>query len=171
MFVSFDFLKKKTSNKIIISDIKNLNYPIDKITIINNEEALFNIKNTYSYFRMTIPSGEYLEKKLENTNLKDIPTEYVKRFKMSKLIMPFSIIFGLLLITGRKHDSISSMTDADPNKLLKTQDQIKTRFSDVIGQENAIKLVGEYVDILKNSKNYNKIGVKTPKGILFSGPP
>lgn len=171
IFVSFDFLKKKTSNKIIISDLKNLNYPIEKITIINNEEALFNIKNTYSYFRMTIPSGEYLEKKLENTNLKDIPTEYVKRFKMSKLIMPFSIILGLLLITGKRHDAISSMTDADPNKLLKTQDQISTRFSDVIGQENAIKLVGEYVDILKNSETYKKLGVKTPKGILFSGPP
>ena len=170
-FFLFDFLKINNSRKVTFEEIKNMPYPIEKISIINNEAAIYKIHNTTSFFKMNVPNGEYLENKLKGTKLENTPVEYITRFKLNKLIVPVSIIFGLMMLAGGKQDSIMKMTAADPNKLLKTQDQVKTRFSDVIGQEDAINLVNEFVDILKYSKKYKSLGVKTPKGIIFSGPP
>ena len=109
---------------------------------------------------------------MKNTHLENVPVEYIKRFKYNNLILPLCTGLGLLLLLSKgQTNNMMSMTQADPNKLLKTQEEVNTRFKDVIGQEDAINLVNEFVDILKNTNKYTSLGVKTPKGILFSGPP
>ncbi len=50
-------------------------------------------------------------------------------------------------------------------------DEIKTRFSDVAGQEEAKAEVIEIVDFLKNPDKYTKLGANLPKGVLLYGPP
>jgi len=48
---------------------------------------------------------------------------------------------------------------------------IKTRFGDVAGVDEAKEELMEVVDFLKNSKKYTEIGGKIPKGVLLVGPP
>ena len=48
---------------------------------------------------------------------------------------------------------------------------IKTRFSDVAGVDEAKEELMEVVDFLKNSTKYTEIGGKIPKGVLLVGPP
>ncbi|TSC58665.1 MAG: cell division protease FtsH [Candidatus Peregrinibacteria bacterium Greene0416_19] len=49
--------------------------------------------------------------------------------------------------------------------------QVKTRFADVAGAEEAKEDLVEVVDFLKNPKKYTSIGAKIPKGVLLVGAP
>lgn len=49
--------------------------------------------------------------------------------------------------------------------------KIDTRFSDVAGQDEAIESVQEVVDYLKDPQKYQKIGARSPKGVLLVGSP
>ncbi len=49
--------------------------------------------------------------------------------------------------------------------------QVKTRFIDVAGAEEAKEDLVEVVDFLKNPKKYTSIGAKIPRGVLLVGPP
>ncbi len=48
---------------------------------------------------------------------------------------------------------------------------IKTKFADVAGVEEAKNELVEVVDFLKNPKKYTEIGGRIPKGVLLVGPP
>ena len=49
--------------------------------------------------------------------------------------------------------------------------EIKTRFADVAGVDEAKEELVEVVDFLKSPKKYTDIGGKIPKGVLLVGPP
>ncbi|MDD5469785.1 MAG: ATP-dependent zinc metalloprotease FtsH [Candidatus Peribacteraceae bacterium] len=49
--------------------------------------------------------------------------------------------------------------------------QVKTRFQDVAGMDEAKEDLVEVVDFLKNPKKYTNIGAKIPKGVLLVGAP
>jgi len=51
------------------------------------------------------------------------------------------------------------------------EDEIKTTFADVAGQEEAKDSLSEIIDFLHNPKKYAKIGATLPKGVLLVGPP
>ncbi len=51
------------------------------------------------------------------------------------------------------------------------EDEIKTTFADVAGQEEAKESLGEIIDFLHNPEKYGKIGAALPKGVLLVGPP
>jgi len=51
------------------------------------------------------------------------------------------------------------------------EEDLKTRFSDVAGQDEAKASLQEMVDFLNNPKKYSALGAKLPKGALLVGPP
>src|SRR5215211_2904309 len=50
-------------------------------------------------------------------------------------------------------------------------DEVKVRFSDVAGVDEAEEELKEIVEFLKNPKKYTSIGGRIPKGVLLVGPP
>lgn len=85
-------------------------------------------------------------------------------------------------INGNKE---SSITEEDLynslDKISKNKDEKKapysfcyrqdTSFKDFIGNKHVLREVKEFVDILKDFKSYESIGIKRPKGLLLYGPP
>ncbi len=51
------------------------------------------------------------------------------------------------------------------------ESDVKTRFSDVAGQDEAKATLMELVDFLHNPKKYTSLGARLPKGALLVGPP
>ena len=51
------------------------------------------------------------------------------------------------------------------------EEDLKTRFTDVAGQDEAKESLKEMVDFLNNPKKYSALGAKLPKGALLVGPP
>ncbi|MGE3508664.1 MAG: ATP-dependent zinc metalloprotease FtsH [Vicinamibacterales bacterium] len=50
-------------------------------------------------------------------------------------------------------------------------DEVKVRFADVAGVDEAREELREIVEFLKNPKKYTNLGGKIPKGVLLVGPP
>jgi cell division protease FtsH len=50
-------------------------------------------------------------------------------------------------------------------------DEVKVRFSDVAGVDEAEEELKEIVEFLKNPKKYTNLGGRIPKGVLLVGPP
>ena len=49
--------------------------------------------------------------------------------------------------------------------------QVKVKFRDVAGLDEAKVEITEFVDFLKKPKKYKEIGAKIPRGALLAGPP
>lgn len=57
------------------------------------------------------------------------------------------------------------------HKLFNLEKDVKVTFDQVAGLEEAKLEVKEFVDFLKNSEKYTKLGARIPRGALFTGPP
>ena len=88
-------------------------------------------------------------------------------------ILPFAIMFFLWrTVMSRFMGSNSNVLAFGQNKAtVVAEGDIKTRFGDVAGVDEAKAELVEVVDFLKNPQKYTDIGGKIPKGVLLVGPP
>jgi len=88
-------------------------------------------------------------------------------------VLPFVIMFFLWRsLMGRFMGSNSNVLAFGQNKAtVVAEGDVKTRFTDVAGVDEAKAELVEVVDFLKNPQKYTEIGGKIPKGVLLVGPP
>ena len=75
---------------------------------------------------------------------------------------------------GKSDNNSNNMQMPDTkstHKLFNADTNIKVKFEHVAGLSEAKNEVMEFVDFLKNSEKYTKLGARIPKGALFTGPP
>jgi cell division protease FtsH len=87
---------------------------------------------------------------------------------------PMMLLIGLSVYFIRKQQANGpggQMGFGKSRAKLMAEDQIKVRFSDVAGVEEAKQDVVEMVDFLKNPGKYEVLGGKIPRGVLMVGPP
>lgn len=56
-------------------------------------------------------------------------------------------------------------------KVITPETNIKIRFKDVAGLDEAKVEITEFVDFLRSPKKYKDLGARLPRGALLSGPP
>ncbi len=91
-------------------------------------------------------------------------------------VLPFGFIFLMWNLLFKKigggMGGMGSIFSAGSSRATSVEEgQIKTRFADVAGVDEAKEELVEVVDFLKSPKKYTEIGGKIPKGVLLVGPP
>jgi cell division protease FtsH len=67
-------------------------------------------------------------------------------------------------------DPLAEFTSLDQS-VIQVASDIKVKFSDVAGNEEAKVELKEVVKFLKDPENFSKVGATVPKGVLLGGPP
>lgn len=80
----------------------------------------------------------------------------------------------LYVLGGRQESTVSPRNDGSRSAHSFTVDsakQIEARFKDVIGLESAKKSAGDFILAIKHPENFEMLGAKAPKAVIFHGPP
>src|SRR5204862_8112994 len=88
-------------------------------------------------------------------------------------IIPLVLLVGIWGFFFRRMGGAEGgvMSFARSRAKIYADDEVKVRFTDVAGVDEAEDALKEIVEFLKNPKKYTNLGGRIPKGVLLVGPP
>lgn len=177
----YQMLAKGEVEKLVVDKKTNL------VQIFLYDGAVINGRvSMRRQYLMNVPSIDKFEKKLReferSVGIKpgsEVPIVY-QRFDLLGLYIALTLIAGLVFFFRKNAGKVgpqsiisgfskAKFTLVDPTQ--RASDATSIRFKDVAGLKEAKVEIMEFVDYLKNSERFLKLGAKLPKGVLLLGPP
>ncbi|XP_016127995.1 AFG3-like protein 2 [Sinocyclocheilus grahami] len=166
---------------------------VDRLEVINKRyvKVIFTPGKTPvdgQYVWFNIGSVDTFERNLETAQLElgvegenRLPVVYSTESDGSFLfsMLPTVLIIGFLLFmlrrgpagAGRPGRGMGGLFSVRETTAKVLRDEIDVKFKDVAGCEEAKLEIMEFVNFLKNPKQYQDLGAKIPKGAILTGPP
>ncbi|KAI8058322.1 peptidase family M41-domain-containing protein [Syncephalis plumigaleata] len=104
-----------------------------------------------------------------------IPVSYTDEMSIASTLLHFAptllLAGALFYLTRRAAVLAGSRAYSSRAKLFNQETDIKVKFKDVAGMDEAKEEIMEFVKFLKDPSAYERLGAKIPKGAILSGPP
>ncbi|KAL8639597.1 MAG: hypothetical protein Q9228_003379, partial [Teloschistes exilis] len=174
---------------------------VEKLTVINKSNVRVDLHreataqaypespaqhaNFHYYF--TIGSVEALERKLDEAQQQlgipegeRIPVAYTNEeswlstlYALSPLLLIFGVPYLLSRRTGGGMGSSGGLFGIGKSRAKKFNHEtdVKVKFKDVAGMDEAKAEIMEFVSFLREPETYSRLGAKIPRGAILSGPP
>jgi len=156
----------------------------------NNSKGLKDVIKRKKRLCFTIGSIESFEKKLDEAqdelgipSWKRIPVIYSNnKVSSNKFVdlLPTILFFGCIWWASRNSGGKTPTTMGPQGlfglsrsnaRMYNQENQVKVKFKDIAGMNEAKEEIMEFVKILKNPASFELLGAKMPKGAILSGPP
>lgn len=164
---------------------------VSKVRVINNRTAVIELNanglsrhpGPGNYF-FSVGSVETFERNLKAVQDEyktpeqlRVPVVYVKEGSMAKMLVNFlpTLLFlgAIYYMTKKASIGVGGPMSFGKStaKKFNQETNVKTKFKDVAGMDEAKVEVMEFVKFLQNPGKYEKLGAKIPRGAILSGPP
>jgi AFG3 family protein len=169
---------------------------VEKLTVINSHRVRVKLHPNAStmYPQAALGGGEchfYIgsvdafERKLDETqnelgipSHERIPVAYHEEISTMSALLNFAptiILLGTLYWFSRRGASNAGSGIFNMGKsrarMFNKDIEVKTKFKDIAGMDEAKEEIMEFVKFLKDPTKYEKLGAKIPRGAILSGPP
>jgi AFG3 family protein len=172
------FLEKGLVEKLIVSNGHRV-----RVKLHSNSSNTLSLGSAEYYF--SIGSIDAFERKLDEAqnelgipSNERIPVAYHDEVSGFRLLLDFAptiIMVGFFYWLSRRGSSgagggIFSIGKSRA-KMFDKDTQVKVKFKDVAGMDEAKEEIMEFVHFLKEPAKYERLGAKIPRGAILSGPP
>ena len=125
-------------------------------------------------FTAIMVPDQKLTEELDKAGVKytgEVPNRWLR--ELLGWVIPILFLIGLWSFFFRRMGGAEGgvMSFARSRAKIYSDDDVKVRFGDVAGVDEAEEELREIVEFLKNPRKYTSIGGRIPKGVLLVGPP